>query len=499
MKLSGILIAILSALLLLSSPVSAKSKKHHVHHSSTHADYSTQTINGEQNLAAVINDYIQNTDPHAEIGVQIKSMKTNETFYAHNEERGFTIASTLKLFTAAAAYAFLGPDYKFSTQVVTDAKSTNNGVVDGNVYLVHSGDPSLTYSDLTDLMVALKSLQIHTINGNVYVDNTAYDQENYGPGWSWDDTRYCYAAPINASIINHNCVSFSISPSKSEGRLVNITENPRFFYSAFSNDVVTKSAWTRSCHVSLTLDNNNTIDMRGCMPKGHYSRGASIVIANVVKYNESMLQSLFQEFGIQVNGHISAQAAPPNLSVLASHDSKPLHVLINEMLKKSDNIIAGSLFKKMGEVYTNKPGSWSNGSYAVKAILSEKAGVNTASLQLIDGSGLSIDNRVTPAQLMQVLDYGYHNYSTNYEFVSALPIAGIDGTLKYRLSNVRGKVRAKTGTLAKTGVISLAGYAISKDKEPIAFVIVINGRNGNVWKYREMEDKIVTALTNFSR
>lgn len=499
MNLSGKLLVLVSIIGLISPPATAKTKHRHRSHAPQSTVSSNQAVYGTGSLAARLAQIVENTDPHADIGVQIKSMKSGDVLYSHNEQRLYTPASTAKLFTAAAAYIYLGPDYKFSTSVVTDAESTSNGVIDGDVYLVHSGDPSLTYYDITDLMVTLKSMQIHTINGNVYVDNTAYDQDNFGPGWEWSDTKYCYAAPINASIINHNCLSFSISPAKSDGRLASITENPRFYYSAFNNQVITKGGRARGCHVSLSLDSDNTIDLRGCLARGRYSHGASLVIANVTKYNQSMLQSLFHQFGIQVNGTIGAKAAPANLPALATHESKPLNDLISEMLKKSDNVIAGSLFKKLGQVYTNRPGSWSNGSRAVKEILSQKARVNTSSMTFIDGSGLSRDDRASPAQFIQVLDYSYHNYSTNYEFVSALPIAGVDGTLKNRLSNVRWKVRAKTGTMAKTGIVSLAGYAISKDKEPIAFAIIVNGKYGNVWKYREMEDRIVTSLANFSR
>ena len=66
-------------------------------------------------------------------------------------------------------------------------------------------------------------------------------------------------------------------------------------------------------------------------------------------------------------------------------------------------------------------------------------------------------------------------------FLSALPVAGVDGTLKHRMRNIAWRVRAKTGTMQ--GVVSLAGYATSADKEPIAFVIMINGRSGSIWQY----------------
>ena len=99
--------------------------------------------------------------------------------------------------------------------------------------------------------------------------------------------------------------------------------------------------------------------------------------------------------------------------------------------------------------------------------------------------------------MMQVLDYAFHNEATSFEFISALPIAGVDGTLKHRMGNIARKVRAKTGTIS--GVTTLAGYAIANDKEPLAFVIMINGSKGMGWKYKELEDKIATALTRYKR
>ncbi|HSW69164.1 MAG TPA: D-alanyl-D-alanine carboxypeptidase/D-alanyl-D-alanine-endopeptidase [Gammaproteobacteria bacterium] len=496
MNLSGKFFIIFIGLLLSWQLADAKKTRHHVHH---HTLSYVQPVYGTQNLTDELNRLMSGIDSKATIGVQIKSMKQGDILYTHNASTSLTPASILKILTAEAALIYLGPDYKFQTNLMTNAKSTTNGMINGDVYLVHSGDPTLTYYDLTDLMVALKSQQIQGVNGNVYVDNTAYDQDNLGPGWILNDTHYCYAAPINASIINHNCVTVSITPAKMTGYHAVVIQNPRYFYSSINNSVITKPAGSHSCHLSLNSTDDNTITVDGCMPKGHYSRSGSIVINNIVKYNESLLQNSFKRFGINVTGGVSAKAAPPHLTVLATHESKPLHLLINEMLKKSDNIIAGSLFKKMGELYSNQPGSWSNGGAAVKQILSQKAAVNTWQMHAVDGSGLSSKNQITASQMIQVLDYAYHNYATNYEFISALPIAGVDGTLKYRLKNIAWKVRAKTGTKSKEGVVALAGYAVSKDHEPIAFVIMVNGRYGNTWKYREIADAIVTALTRYTR
>lgn len=496
MNFVGKISAIVISLLIIIAPLSSAFAKRHHRHSASKAS-SQHMIYGTQNLTDELNHIISSADSRASIGVQVKSMKQGDILYSHRESDLLSPASTLKVLTAEAALIYLGPDYKFQTKLLTNASSTTNGVINGDVYLVHSGDPSLTYEDLTDLMAALKAQHIQGINGNVYVDNSAYDQDNTGPGWLSKDKGYCYGAPINASIINHNCISIAVAPAKIDGNHAIVIQNPRHFYAGINNSAITRSARSRSCRLSLSSSNDNIITINGCMPKGHYARGSSFVVNDIVKYDETLLRTAFKQYGIVITGIVDAKAAPPNLSTLATHESKPLHTLINEMLKKSDNIIAGSLFKKLGELYFNQPGSWANGSSAVKQILAQKAAVNTSHMRPLDGSGLSRNNQVTAAQMMQVLDYAFHNYSTNYEFISALPIAGVDGTLKQRLKNIHGKVRAKTGTMSD--IVSLAGYAVSKDHEPIAFVIIINGHNGNIWKYREIEDRIVTALTNYTR
>jgi len=433
----------------------------------------TYAINGTDDLTSSINHLVRVNDPNASVGIAIKSMKYGDTLYAKNEKSLFVPASTLKILTAQAALLYLGPNFTFTTRFMTDAKTITNGTLYGNVYLVHSGDPSLTFYDLADLIMELKSKQVREITGNVYIDNTAYDQINFGPGWVWNDKKYCYAAPINASIINHNCSSFR---GKASSIAAHAVTNPRFHYGAIRNAV--RSHRHKQYHYAPT-------------PAG------SSVVTDIIDYDRRILQDLFHRLGVQIDGSIAAGAAPPELPALATHQSKPLTQLITTMLKKSDNIIAGSLFKKIGQIYTRRPGSWANGGTAVTEILSQQTSMDIMRMNVIDGSGLSRYNQVSPAQMMQVLDFAYHHNATNYELISALPIAGVDGTLKHRLQNIAWKVRAKTGTMS--GVRSLAGFTVSADKEPLAFVIMVNGRSGASWRYKELEDKIVTLLTHYSR
>ncbi len=456
---------------------------------------SIPTLVGASQLSSQLNGLIASDEKNAEVGVYVKSMKTGRVLYARNANQPMVPASTMKILTAEAALVYLGPDYRFSTQLLTDNKAEiKNGILQGNLYIVLSGDPTLTYNDLVELLLTLRSQQIQAIAGNVYIDYSAYDQKYYGPGWIEKDKSYCYAAPISASIINHNCLAFQVTPAKVSGRAAQVVTSPKYFIPQIHNAVTTKNPGN-ACGIHLTKEANSEISIEGCLARGRYPTGISYVVTDIPEYNKALFKSVLKQLQINVYGNVITGVTPKNASMIGQHASKPLHELVNDMLKKSDNIIAGALFKKIGQLYSRAPGSWENGRTAVTNILSKHAGVNTSGLKILDGSGLSPDNLATPAQMMQVLNFAYHHYGTSFEFISALPIAGVDGTLKHRMYNISRKVRAKTGTIS--GVVSLAGYATSKNNEPLAFVIMINSPKGMGWKYKALEDKIATALTKY--
>lgn len=477
--------------------------RHHHHkrsHATTHHTTTSQpvsrvtAVNGNTALAANINQALHKINPYVRVGITVKSMKYGDSLYAKNDKNLFIPASTLKVLTAEAALLFLGSEFTFPTRMVADSKQITNGTLNGNLYLIHSGDPSLTYDDLASLVASLKAQQITQIAGNVYIDNSAYDQVTTGPGWLWHDRHFCYGAPISASIINHNCMSYK---PKSSSSITQVMSDSPIKYA--NSQQATHSGNT--CFVKTDDGEGGILTISDCNAtnsKGRYTLGGTVV-SDVIQYNKSLLQDLFARYGIRVNGSITAGTTPFQAKSieLARHESKPLRELITEMLKKSDNIIAGSIFKKVGEMYTHRPGTWENGGTAVARILSQQAAVDIWRMSLIDGSGLSRYNQVSPAQMLKVLDFTFHNEATNNNFITALPIAGVDGTLKRRMHNIAGRVRAKTGTMQ--GVVSLAGYALTADKEPLAFVIMINGKNGSVWQYRELEDRIMQYLTHYSR
>ena len=134
----------------------------------------------------------------------------------------------------------------------------------------------------------------------------------------------------------------------------------------------------------------------------------------------------------------------------------------------------------------------------INEFLSE-AGIGTTQSALADGSGVSRYNLLSASMLTNLLVYMFQDFSVMPEYLMSLPVAGVDGTLSWRMKDMRsdGVLRAKTGTLR--GVTTLAGYAMTADGEILAFVMLMSHYVGSSNPRRALQDKIGNALTRFSR
>ena len=457
---------------------------------------SRSSVYGSRTMVHELNQLLLHYGGKLNIGVYVQSMRDGRILYRSQDQQRLIPASTAKILTASAALLYLGPKYRFMTKLVTNAKAIHRHVLQGDVYLSLGGDPTLNYDDLKQLFFSLKRIKrIHSVAGNIYIDGTAYDNHVYGPGWGAEDKKYCYGAPIHASIINRNCIAFSIMPTK-QGHYARVVHLPGYFYPAISNTVLT-TRYRKTCLMHLSTNTYNITRITGCMPSGNYSVDVEYVIRHAPRYTQALVKHMLATLGIRVKGRVMFRALPRAkhaLFRLGTHLSDPLQQLVHIMLKRSDNVIAAALFKKLGQLYVGAPGSWAKGQTAVLSILSDNAHIVPSGIRLLDGSGLSHYNRISARQMGQLLNFIYHHYPLNFELVSALPIAGVDGTLKHRLTHLSGRVRAKTGTLA--GVVGLAGYMLNKYNEPIAFTIMINSAGNSAVRDKALEDAIVNVVAH---
>ncbi len=441
-------------------------------------------------------DQILSKFPNLKKGVIVQSADSGATLYQYNSDETFATASTLKLFTATAALTYLGPNFIFKTQFLTNCNNIQNGNICGNFYAKFSGDPELTIDILNNLVLSLKKQGIKHINGNLILDDTDMDHENMGPGWLPKEETLCYAAPSNAVILNRNCFGFSMSPAKQSGGPVLVSANPNIVHLSFINQAITRNPKTSQCPpLTIKSQDNNTYALTGCIAPKRSTVSVGVPLNDTAAAGANVVNNLLKQHDITISGNILYGKAPNNLQVLAEHDSRPLSALVTKMLKKSDNLIAGSLFKKIGGTYFNTAGSWQNGAQAVRAILAPKTGIDFNKLVLVDGSGLSRENAVSPAQFGKLLHYAYHMPYNNI-FFQALPISGVDGTLHGRLGGpTTGKIHAKTGTI--DNVSGLAGYLQSAHHGDLIFAVLVSDFVSSKSKqgiYHAVEDRICQFL-----
>ena len=423
-----------------------------------------------------------------QIGVIVRSLDNGAIVYQKNADKLMVPASVQKLLTAIAALAYLGPDFTFNTSLLTDAKGIHDGILEGNLVVKFSGDPSLKSADISHLFQQLKAQGIHQIHGSVFIDNDDYNPAPYGPGWVKKDFMYPFAAPLNAIIINENSFNLTLRPSQ-PNQHASITSNLPPHAANFQNDLITSNK-KRSCSVDIQSDRHNNYHISGCLVKSWGVQTSLLAVKDPNSYAKSLVLLSLQQNNIRFSGKIRLHHDAAAQKPLIVHQSAPLKTLIIRMLKKSDNIFANTLLKKIGQIYFQTSGTWENGVQAVKDILKSRAHINFKNSVILDGAGLSPFNLITPDQLSILLNYAYHDKKIAPYLLAALPIAGVDGTLKHRMYHFQ--VRGKTGTLQS--VSTLAGYLVTARNHHLSFVIMVNGYKGRCYPYTHLQDQICQYL-----
>ncbi|CAH6828010.1 D-alanyl-D-alanine carboxypeptidase [Vibrio chagasii] len=395
----------------------------------------------------------------------IKSLSNDSSELNTNSDDFYPPASTLKLVTALAAKLELGDDFHYTTSIL---RSGNDSIIS------FSGDPTLQREQLKSLLAQYAKSQSRTIKGNLYLDNTAYTGYQRAVGWPWDILGVCYSAPSSAMTLDSNCAQASIYTKDNGSTRVYIPAH-------YPIDVTTNAATvTRSgqkatqCDLELITTPNNSYTLSGCLVERKKPLPLKFAIQNPELYTSQVVNSLLKELKIQVKGDvlIAAKEGTNKATLVASHHSAKLPELLDTMLKKSDNLIADNLTKTLGAKFYVQPGSFNNGTEAIKQILLTKANINLSKAQLVDGSGLSRNNRMRSQTMAKVLRYIWENDS-QLKLIEAMPTSGMNGTLKYRQSMrkapIQSNIIAKSGSLY--GTYNMAGYGLDESGKPSSLFV----------------------------
>lgn len=408
-----------------------------------------------------------------------------------------TPASMQKLLTATASLLYLGEGFHYETSIVGDFKKIKNSNYQGDLAFRFVGDPMLSRSNIKGMLKSLKQLGITHISGDFLLDSSRFAGYQWSNGQAWNDLGVCYTAPANAIIVNKNCVLGNLSINKAD------PEKARLFIPSYepvtiSSDVAVVSKEQRSaqfCDLEVTRDSHNHYHLWGCMVPRKRAFPLAFAVNDPFTYARQIIVQELAMAGISLTGEIKLRHDNKShfpQDVLVTHQSPPLHQLLQKMMKESDNLIADSLFKTLGAVYFQRAGNFRNGANALKSIL-KTYGLDLENAYLADGSGLSRHNLMSAELFMSVLKYVYQ-HDAKLNLLSSFAVAGIDGTLKYHrgVSGLlfKGKVKAKTGSMK--GVANILGVVDCAEGDRL-FVLILNGYNVDAQLDKEENQKTETV------
>jgi D-alanyl-D-alanine carboxypeptidase/D-alanyl-D-alanine-endopeptidase (penicillin-binding protein 4) len=435
------------------------------------------------------------------VGVCASSLTRGDVLWSVNADRPFVPASNAKIATSAAALAFLGPEYRFKTSVLAQPGSwQKDGVLRGDLALRGGGDPVLMPEDLARLASRVHAAGIRAVQGRLIADDTRFDSERLGSGWTADDEPAYYSAQISALTVNRNVVSVQVRPGPAPGAHPQVEVGPLQTYLEVDNQAQTGARGSPAKLEVTRARASNRLVIRGSIPIGAPERPAeSITVEDPTLFTALVFRKLLAAAGVNIAGRTVRGPTPAQAAPVAEFVSRPLREVVAELNKPSDNLIAEMLLKTLGAEREGQ-GTAAAGLRQVRSLL-KTAGVDLERVQPHDGSGLSRRNLTTPHAIVQLLAYvrGQPYFES---FYASLPVAGVDGTLRRRMvaSTAGGRVHAKTGTIMH--VSALSGYVTAANGEEIAFSVMTNnfpGSTGRSGPVKEMEDRIAILLSEFAR
>ena len=293
-------------------------------------------------------------------GVLVKSLKTGEIIYKRNADKLFIPASNMKLFTSAAALNLLGSNYVYTTELSANG-IIKNGKLDGDLIIQGTGDPTIsnrfyegnptkifeTWAD------TLLSKGIREISGNIYGDDSAFDNAGLGKGWEWDNESFWFSAPSGALSFNDNTIELNIIPAeKNFPAQINVVPNTK--HVNVISKVITVADNEEQAITVSRLRGTNLISVSGKIRKSSQTVKEFVSISDPTMFFLTVLKEIFEQKGIAVKGSAgSIDTADKiiiseNLSHLHTNESVPLFIILKELNKNSNNFYAEQILKTIG-------------------------------------------------------------------------------------------------------------------------------------------------------
>jgi D-alanyl-D-alanine carboxypeptidase/D-alanyl-D-alanine-endopeptidase (penicillin-binding protein 4) len=414
------------------------------------------------------------------------TQNTGETFYAKNSSIGFAVASSQKVITSTASLELLGANYRYKTEIAHDGK-VDNGTLYGNVYLIGYGDPTLgswRYNNTKEQVVldewigAFGKAGIKKVNGNLVGYDKNWESQTIPAGWIWDDIGNYYGAGVSALNWRENQYDLKLRSGKTGNKVSIVTTVPKLHDVNLITELTAGKPGSGDNAIIYLPPFANIGFVRGTIPPNESTFTISGSFPNPAFQLTSTFADALKDKGIDIkmavtSGYeslLSKTPLPKKMTTFLTHYSPTLDSINYWFLKKSINLYGEDLVKTLGYEKKNM-GSTDSGIAVIKSFWKSN-GVDPSSINIIDGSGLSPQNRVTPEALVKVMQYA-RTRSWFGSFNNALP-------------EING-IKMKSGTIG--GAKSFTGYV-----RGYTFAIIVNNYSGPSAEIARKLYKVIDVL-----
>lgn len=447
------------------------------------------------NLRAEIDKIIQKSGVKRDnLGITIGASGAGaDRVYALNADKLMIPASLTKVVTAGAVLEKMPVGHQFITALAAAAK-VEGEVLKGDLYLKGGGDAGFVSESMWFLVNEFVRNEITVVEGDIVIDDTHFDAVRFDPGRDPGRVDRAYDSPIGAMTFNWSAVNVFVRPTKIGGE-------PKVFIDPVNSyfGLVNKARVVKGGRNNLDIRRERSEDPKfteRIVVRGEIGVSSPEVVAYKAVSDPALwaganLREFLRQRGITVKGALRLGKTPETAKVLAQVKSKPIAQHVADMMKYSNNYVAEILTKNLAVHVHGAPGTMEKGVEQLKEYL---RGLGIQDFELTSPSGLSRRNRLRADDIFKVLSHLKSNFRIFPEYLSGLPIMGVDGTLRRRMptSGAFAQVRAKTGHL--NGVAGLAGYLGKTDEKQMTFVFLYNGTASEAVKAKDLFDQIILKL-----
>jgi len=428
---------------------------------------------------------------------------------SRNKDLRLVPASVLKVFTTISAYDLLGHQSTFETHLYYRGKISTEGVLQGDLIIKGTGDPTIACDHFGQAAAALtvfasfrQSLNkagIKSVQGSVIGDASLWGYMLQAPGYMWEDLGNYYGAGASSLNYNENKLKVTFKPGKTSGdsaSLISITSHP--FDPIWINSVTTAGANTGDNVYIYGTPLQKVRFLTGTVPAGKpefvvWASDPDPALRFAYDFQEFLKKSGVSVSQACKSTYIASTDNDKDLQILHTHKSPTIKEISLWVNHRSHNVSAESVFRHIGM----KKKSTSSYEETAKYLLSywKSKGIATDNIIITDGSGLSRTNMITTGFLVDMLIFAQKQTWYN-DLYDILPIAGKDGTLKtnFKGTSVENNMHGKSGLLK--GVRSYTGYLHNRSGELIAFAVIANGHTLTNADIRKKLENLVVALSD---